>query len=796
MIISELRVYDFRQFKSVDGAPGLKITFHKGLNALIGENDSGKTAVIDALKLVLLTQSNEYIRPSDEDFYKPVGEDACSEFKIDCTISGFTQNEAKNFIEYLSFNQTENGIEYTLELHYRAWKEGHKIYQELRVGDIDDGISMDGKARELLKAVYLKPLRDAEREMSSGRGSRISQILLNHPVFKGKKEHTVLDIFRDANQRIEDYFTDDTDGKRILQTIRSNLDSFSDKGQASDAELKTSDIQLKAILESLSLNAPEINPGLGELNLLFIAAELLLLKDDTDGGLKLALIEELEAHLHPQAQLRLISYLQNEYNESNFETGGQFSDRINHTQALHIRGDGALCIGKQKKPLAGVGKASAGQYKELLAELLKDEGIIRYQDAYVYASVAIDELPAEYTDLFSSRFQYVFIDEYQDCNNLQRQAIDVIFDPQKCAVFKIGDSDQAIYNSAEDTTPDWMPQPDFLPIVTSCRFNQEIANVICKLKKSEKNIVTLAGATGVKPVLLVFSPENIDRVIGGFISALDRHELYDNNGIYKAIGAVKREDLSGLKIGSYWTEFDGSANKKNEYSYWVLVDEIVQYLLEGKLYKAEQSVRRLLCRVFHYISIKHPVSGKDYTIVAMKNALDEKYRGQYRQWIYEMSRIQTIDRHSVDQLLRQKINELLRIGNPSLTDIFTVLPAFFLEESTGVNHADIAEKNVLIDPIRGRRIIFDTIHSVKGETHDATLYLETDRQGASDLNRILPYFGVGRCGSSSLYDSSRKLAYVGMSRPKKLLCVAMQAETYEKSKGIFDADWEVVDLRG
>lgn len=68
MIISELRVYDFRQFKSVDDAPGLKITFHKGLNALIGENDSGKTAVIDALKLVLLTQSNEYIRPSDEDF--------------------------------------------------------------------------------------------------------------------------------------------------------------------------------------------------------------------------------------------------------------------------------------------------------------------------------------------------------------------------------------------------------------------------------------------------------------------------------------------------------------------------------------------------------------------------------------------------------------------------------------------------------------------------------------------------------------------------------------------------------
>lgn len=319
MIVSELKIYNFRRFKSVNGLPGLKITFHKGLNALIGENDSGKTAVIDALKLVLLTESNEYIRPVDDDFYKSIGGEACSEFKIDCTITEFAQNEAKNFIEYLTFKKNGDNVEYMLELHYRAWKEGHKIFQELRVGDIEEGISIDGKARDLLKAVYLKPLRDAEREMSSGRSSRISQILLSHPVFKDKKEHMLREIFQEANEKIENYFTDDVNGKHILQTIRNNLESFNDKGQASNAELRTSDIQLKAILESLSLNAPELNPGLGELNLLFIAAELLLLKDDIDGGMKLALVEELEAHLHPQAQLRLISYLQNEYNENNVQ---------------------------------------------------------------------------------------------------------------------------------------------------------------------------------------------------------------------------------------------------------------------------------------------------------------------------------------------------------------------------------------------------------------------------------------------------------------------------------------------
>ena len=480
--------------------------------------------------------------------------------------------------------------------------------------------------------------------------------------------------------------------------------------------------------------------------------------------------------------------------ENNYKTGGQFSDRIKHTQALYIQ-NGALYIGRQKKALASSGSPSAEQYSQLLADLLQNEGIIRYQDAYMFAKAAIDYLTQSYTDIFSSRFQYVFIDEYQDCNDNQRQAIKAIFDPTKCAVFKIGDSDQAIYNQSEDTLTDWIPQDDYLPIMTSCRFSQEIANVICKLKKKEKSIVTFAGETGVKPVLLVFSPENIDRVIGGFISELEAHNLNDRNGVYKAIGAIKNEDSAGLKIGSYWSEYDGSVKKNSDYNYWTSVDELAQSLSYGKLYKAEQIIRKLLCRIFHYIKVKNPVSGKEYTIGTTKRRLDEEYREFYSKWIYEMSTLQCFDKQTIDQMLRQKINELLRIKSPTIVDIFSILPNFFLDESSVVNQTDKFEKNVYIDPIRGRRIVFDTIHAVKGETHDATLYLETSRQRATDLNRILPYFGSGSLGKSPLFDYSRKLAYVGMSRPKKLLCVAMQSETYEKSKDVFSNDWVIKDLR-
>ena len=269
---------------------------------------NGKTAIIDALKLVLLTQSNEYIRPAEDDFYTDETGNSVTEFRIDCVLEKFTDNEAKNFIEYLTFTKENGSLKYTLKLYFRAWKEKHRIFTELRIGQKDDGVIMEGKARELLKAVYLKPLRDAEREMSSGRNSRISQILMSHSVFSDRDGHRLKEILSNANNDIEKYFVEE-DGKVILQTIRNTLSVLNSQDMSDEAKLETSDIQLKAILESLSLSAPEIHPGLGELNLLFIAAELLLLKHDETGGLKLALIEELEAHLHPQAQLRFLEFL-------------------------------------------------------------------------------------------------------------------------------------------------------------------------------------------------------------------------------------------------------------------------------------------------------------------------------------------------------------------------------------------------------------------------------------------------------------------------------------------------------
>lgn len=113
-----------------------------------------------------------------------------------------------------------------------------------------------------------------------------------------------------------------------------------------------------------------------------------------------------------------------------------------------LRDDGSLCVGNQKKALAGAGKPSTQQFNILIEDLLMKDGIIRFHDAYSYAQKAIDTLSETYTDLFPLRFRYVFIDEYQDCDIIQRKALMKIFDSEKCSVMNIGDPDQAIYNSS------------------------------------------------------------------------------------------------------------------------------------------------------------------------------------------------------------------------------------------------------------------------------------------------------------------------------------------------------------
>jgi len=57
MYLKRIRAHNFRAFGDGTTAPELDWELNPGLNILVGENDAGKTGIVEAIRQVLLTTS-------------------------------------------------------------------------------------------------------------------------------------------------------------------------------------------------------------------------------------------------------------------------------------------------------------------------------------------------------------------------------------------------------------------------------------------------------------------------------------------------------------------------------------------------------------------------------------------------------------------------------------------------------------------------------------------------------------------------------------------------------------------
>ncbi len=344
MNLKRIRIWNFRCIGTSDNSssirddnPGIDVKLNPHVNVLIGANDSGKTAIVDAVKIILGTQTYDPIRLTDEDFYQS-NQNRRSELKIECLFSDFSPNEAGQFLEWIAINDKD---EYELRVWLSAIRKNNRIIYNLKAGHDDEGTFMVGEARDLLRVTYLKPLRDAESELSPGYRSRLAQILSSHPIFLKEKDangdeikHPLELYFDFANKKVEDYFDKDVleenqvigieshmkGGAEVKKTIKEQTQSFLEQDDSREPRIEITNVELNAILRKLELVLEENKSGLGTLNQLYMATELIFLKGQGHDGLRLALIEELEAHLHPQAQLRVLrSLLENKKDSSQDE---------------------------------------------------------------------------------------------------------------------------------------------------------------------------------------------------------------------------------------------------------------------------------------------------------------------------------------------------------------------------------------------------------------------------------------------------------------------------------------------
>jgi putative ATP-dependent endonuclease of OLD family len=331
MYLSELAISNFRQFGS---ARPFTLSLQPGVTALVGENDCGKTAVVDAIRYALLTRDLDYVRVQPDDFYIDAAGEQATDTTIRCQLSALSDAEKGAFAEHLTYE----GNDAALYVYWRARRLteiGSRRLAEVSVrsGPEGAGPTIELAARHLLETAYLRPLRDAEREMSPGQGSRLAQVLSSFPGIQAgepfdhaspPKDHAeamglslsaMAEYFRNlVNQhsgvnKAQQVINDDYLSQLELAGERLH-------GRINYTHARSESARLRQILERLELDLiePGVGPGpgrygLGSNNLLFMACELLLLGKDLEGLLPLLLVEEPEAHLHPQRQLRLMDFL-------------------------------------------------------------------------------------------------------------------------------------------------------------------------------------------------------------------------------------------------------------------------------------------------------------------------------------------------------------------------------------------------------------------------------------------------------------------------------------------------------
>lgn len=365
MYLGKIQIENFRQFKSVD------LEFQSGLNLLVGGNDSGKSSIIDAIKFVTGTHSNDWIKLTKDDFHTD-GTTRATDLKIVCTFYDLNSDEAAAFLEWLSINDGKYYLKLTLTGRRKEKSNSlSEVYYDVKAGEDEESGMISGEAKNKLKATYLKPLRDAEYELAPRKGSRLSQILSAYEIFQKQDNirHPLEETMDKANLEVTDYF-ENKEGKQVSDTINlSYLKEFSLSNNPLTSKFGIAQNDLGRILEKLELQGfsktNETNLGLGSNNLLFVAAEMLLLKKDSGYvGLKLSLIEEIEAHLHPQSQLNLIDFLDKQSKYLGFQ-----SIITSHSNSLTSKVDlNSLIICKDSKAYSlrkGETELSSGDYEFL-----------------------------------------------------------------------------------------------------------------------------------------------------------------------------------------------------------------------------------------------------------------------------------------------------------------------------------------------------------------------------------------------------------------------------------------------
>lgn len=429
-------------------------------------------------------------------------------------------------------------------------------------------------------------------------------------------------------------------------------------------------------------------------------------------------------------------------------------------------------------------KSSNKTYEQVLEykqKILNEYGILNFDDAYCLAFWYLNQFP-KLKNYFSSRFKYIFIDEMQDTYKHQNDIIIKLIDKEKVTLQRYGDPYQGIFDGKNETELTWEIK-NSLVITKSKRFGENIAcplKTICIKKndslKGDENILSL------KPIIILFDDNSKELVIDKFSDIIFNNKIHKiTNKPFKAIGWVQEHD-NKISIKSYYPNYSKIINRKIR-----TFLNLRSYLTGAKILKSQKvkEYKDLLINFFIKIldeaGIK-TLSGHYYNIKSFIEFIKRFDEKKYFEFMIKISKwIKYIKIDINIELILSDIqvyifNDYSKIWNQldlnSIQDLINGTEII-------INDKEIKEKNSFKKTYNNETIEIQigTIHSVKGETHGATLYLETYFH-EYDSDRIKDFIcGNYNCDKvKGRIKDNLKMAYVGMSRPIHLLCFAVHKD--------------------
>lgn len=452
---------------------------------------------------------------------------------------------------------------------------------------------------------------------------------------------------------------------------------------------------------------------------------------------------------------------------------------IDHIETFHYGIDKKFYKGKELVTCELRGKQRTlpcQQYKAMLA----NKNIVFQNETALFAYRLLKKYPSIAQGL-AERFPIIIIDEAQDTSAEQMEVFDVLNSYGVKSFFLVGDPDQAIYEW-RDATPECFLQKikedewNTIELTGNFRSSQNICNSTCFFSETicndlPNNAIGTYKDEGKRPILLLTDGNSAQDIKDYFIKKCKEMNI----GIEpQKVAILTRGRIhEDTEILGLWKskELEWFAHSRYEWEY-------------GSRKKAVSIASKAMFCIFY---------GEQIEEFEMQTIIDNTFTSNL--W-YEC----IIDLVSDAPCINMAIGEWIKLyeahfcqvtskymipihSGKELSEIFKIKA-----RDNKIPHFKSIEVLKFFEKKQQNEYTRSSVHGVKGETYDAVLLLINSKKG----NTLTPSF----MEKGDLNSELMRIAYVAMTRPRRLLMVAMPGNTKIKEYKRFSKDkWQYEYLK-